>query len=122
MGIGYKLSGCSASSSTAPAPPNPDPKNYRIINTMLVGNFVIVRAVYPTCKAFEKNKTLVYGCENYPYLKRCTMAPPRKRPPLDPHFCDSEEHPSPIARFQPGKEGLKMAVAFCRHYKEEEEI
>jgi len=85
---------------------------------MMIGDFVIVRAVYPTCKAYERNKVLVYDCEDYPYLKKCAMAQPGKRPPLDPHFCDSKEHPSPVARFQPGKEGLKMAITFCRHHKE----
>ena len=124
MGIGYKLSGCAScsrlSTELAQRPPNPDPKNYRIINLMQIGNFVIVRAVYPTCKDYEKNKILVFATKDHGYLKSCSLTQAEEKPSLDPHFCDSKEHPSPVARFQPGKEGLKMALFFCRNYWDKE--
>lgn len=117
MGIGYKLSGCSAAAtSAAPQSFNPDPKNYRVRTITKVGNYIIAQVIYPTCKGYEKNKVLVYEARDYDYLKRCSVALPGDRPPLDPHFCDSEEHPSPVARFRPGIEGLGMARTFCRNH------
>lgn len=122
MGVGYKLSGCAScsrlSTELAQRPGNPDPKNYRVINVMKVGDYIVARVVYPTCKDYERNKILVYEGKDHEYLKRCNLAQTGDRPPLDPHFCDNKDHPSPIARFQPGKKGLKMALTFCRSHKE----
>ena len=122
MGIGYKLSGCSScsrlSTELARRPSNPDPKNYRVIDIMQVEGCVIARVVYPNCQDYERNKILVYEKKDHGYLRRCNLSRSGLRPPLDPHFCDSKEHPSPIARFQPGLKGLRMALTFCHHHKE----
>ncbi len=88
--------------------PNPDPRNFHINSLETVNNFVIVDVVYPDCKNFEGRKLLVF--ESLDAYVKCTA-----NGELDPHF--SENHASPIARFEPTERGLKMARKLCQTFK-----
>lgn len=84
---------------------NPDPKNFVIEKAERIGKYVIVLLSYPDCTNFEGKKILVY--------RDVTLAKVRKAKSLDPHFCSSKRHISPIARFVPTDEGWELASKFC---------
>ena len=86
---------------------NPDQRNFRILRFEVIERFTVVLAQYPNCTNFEGKKVLVF--ENVP---RDTI---HKLDTMDPHFCDSEVHPSPVARFVPTGKGWQYAIEFCKH-------
>lgn len=88
---------------------NPDPKRYSIKRMHKKGDFLIIRINYPDCSNFEGNKILVY--------KDCTIVELAQQGSIDPHFSDSKEFHSPIARFRPDDEGWKMAEFFVENFK-----
>ncbi len=81
--------------------PNPDPKKFEILEVGLNNDFTIVRVKYPDCTNYEGVKILVYKGH---VIKEIMAAKE-----IDPHFCD--KHLSPIARFAPTEEGLKLALS-----------
>lgn len=80
---------------------NPNPKNFKIIKVMDIGNYIAVEINYPDCINYEGNKIMVY--------QNITKNEIRKIKFLDPHFCDGN-HLSPIARFEPTKFGWECAI------------
>lgn len=82
-------------------PRNPDPQRFRIVRIEQVGKFVIVKIQYPNCTNYEGNKVLVFEGVSIRTLKTLTA--------IDPHFCDSPRHLSPVARFEPTERGWSYA-------------
>jgi hypothetical protein len=85
---------------------NPDPTRFVIKKTERVGRFLIAEVHYPNCQNYEGNKILVF--------ERVPENTLRKQTSLDPHFCDTSAHPSPVARFEPTSRGWNYAVSFCK--------
>ncbi len=85
--------------------PNPNPANFRILKIRAIGKYVIVKVNYPDCTNFEGNKILVFHGKSKKEVASLKS--------LDPHFCKSKKHLSPVARFRPTNRGWHEAVAFC---------
>ena len=102
------LSMFSACSCDCPAPelPKPNPRNYRIHEIEILGDYMILLVRYPDCTNYEGVKVLVY--------KGVSLQQIVDQEKLDPHFCEGGGHPSPVARFEPTKRGMEMAVRFAR--------
>lgn len=75
--------------------PNPDPLNWTILEMKQFRNAYVLKVRYPNCSNFEGIKIMVY---------KGVFKPTEF---LDPHFFEDEN--SPIARFKPNKEGIKLA-------------
>ena len=97
MGL-RKKSSCSCAPSKQT--PNPNPKNFQILESGLNKDFTIIKVRYPDAINYEGVKILVYKGHVLKELMQATE--------IDPHFCD--KHLSPIARFVPTEEGLKLAL------------
>lgn len=108
IGSSSRYDACSCPMSVeAPVPQgNPDPANYQIIDTLTIGNFLIVEIRYPDCKNYEGKKILVY--EGVPWLQL------REQKLLDPHFSANKNFKSPVARFEPTDRGWRMAETFAK--------
>ncbi len=91
-----------------PSPPlgNPDPDNYRIIDTLTIGNMLIAEIQYPDCKNYEGRKILVYENMSSKQLRAQRL--------IDPHFSKNKDYKSPVARFEPTDRGWKMAESFAK--------
>jgi len=87
-------------------PPNPNPKNFKIIRSERFGKFLMVEVMYPDCKNFEGRKIMVYFDTTVVKLK--------KQGSLDPHFSDNKNYYSPIARFIPNTTGWLMGTLLCK--------
>jgi uracil DNA glycosylase len=85
---------------------NPNPHNFIIEEVMAIGKFVIARVRYPDCSNYEGRKVLVF--------EGTTTRTLQTQVALDPHFCDSKVHPSPVARFEPTNRGWNYAISFCQ--------
>lgn len=85
---------------------NPDPTRFDIKKTERIGKFLIAEVQYPNCQNYEGNKILVF--------ERVSEKVLRGQKSLDPHFCDSLKHSSPVARFEPTARGWNYAVSFCK--------
>jgi hypothetical protein len=95
---------CSSSPYSAPDS-NPDPKNFRILFYSKMNHYLMVVVHYPNCKNFEGLKVMVYE-----YIYSVEELIQKTKGELDPHF--SKDCISPIARFKPTDEGIKMAKKF----------
>lgn len=84
---------------------NPKPDNYSIEKYEAVGDSLVVLVHYPDCKNYEGRKILVFKDVSVKKLLSLRL--------LDPHFCNSTTHPSPVARFEPTKRGWQYAISFC---------
>lgn len=84
---------------------NPKPENFKIEKVKRIKRFVILMMCYPDCINYEGRKILVF--ENISINKIYQMKN------IDPHFCDSCDHMSPVARFKPDSTGWEYAVSFC---------
>lgn len=87
-------------------PGNPDPANYKIIDTLTVGNILIAEIQYPDCKNYEGRKILVFEGVSAQALRGQKL--------IDPHFSKNSQYISPIARFEPTDKGWKMAESFAK--------
>jgi hypothetical protein len=87
-------------------PGNPDPANYRIIDTLTVGNILIAEIQYPDCKNYEGRKILVFEGVSAQALRGQKL--------IDPHFSKNSQYISPIARFEPTTKGWAMATSFAK--------
>lgn len=86
---------------------NPNPLNYEIIKTFerVTGrrtNYLLVDIKYPNCTNYEGRKLLLY--------QNVSLCQLKLQKQIDPHFCESMDYFSPIARFEPTKEGWEMAI------------
>ena len=122
MGLGIGMSKCSCSCTPTvivreAAPheqlpmhrrrrlPNPDPKNFNIIEAYEGQAGTALRVEYPDCTNYEGVKILVF--------REVRLSRLRKRKTLDPHFCDKGFHVSPFARFEPTDLGWEVACTLC---------
>jgi hypothetical protein len=89
-----------------PPPPNPNPLNFNIINSLEEGKYLIILIQYPDCTNYEGRKILMYkGIDKAKLLMQGS---------IDPHFSNNPEKYSPIARFVPTIEGWEMAIALAK--------
>jgi len=88
---------------------NPDPQNFNIQQIDDINGFKLVIINYPDCNNFEGDKILIYD-------SNITEEQIKNQKFLDPHFCESKEHISPIARFRPDKNGILYAITFCENF------
>ena len=91
---------------SVPAPPNPNPLNYQIVNSIEEGGFLIILIQYPDCTNYEGRKILVY--------KGVDKARLVLQGSIDPHFSENKTKHSPIARFVPTIEGWEMAIKLVK--------
>lgn len=95
--------------SVEPKPlPNPNPKNFKILDSLHCENFLIVKVNYPDCTNYEGNKIMVYENVTLPQLKR--------QGTIDPHFSNNNTMYNPIARFEPTTRGWAMAMIFVQNF------
>jgi hypothetical protein len=85
--------------------PNPDPYNWIINDTFINGSwdkniYLLIDITYPDCTNYEGRKIMLY--------ENVTEDDLRKQKTLDPHFSSNKRFHSPIARFEPTKEGWEM--------------
>jgi hypothetical protein len=97
------------SSSPKNGPPNPDPHNYKFIRVQETAGFLLVQLNYPDCTNYEGNKILLF--------KGVTLVELINQKYIDPHFFQSKEVRSPVARFVPTDEGWNMALSLINALK-----
>jgi hypothetical protein len=105
MGLMKKPSSGNYNPTAVIAPPNPDPKQFRVEHYEKIGNGLVVLVVYPNCTTYEGRKVLVFASTSITTVKSCKM--------LDPHFSDRLDPPAgtpiPVARFEPTDRGWRLA-------------
>jgi len=84
---------------------NPDPKNFKITMLIKSEGFTLAKVKYPDCVNYEGEKILIFEGDVSNELLTTKE--------IDPHFC-GEAHLSPIARFRPDANGLRLALGFIR--------
>ena len=101
---GIKLFSSSSYDGTPVAkPPMPDPNNFEVVTSLQVGAYSVVEVRYPDCTNYEGLKIMVY---------KATLDDLLLQGHLDPHFAESTEFLSPVARFEPTAAGWTMAMHF----------
>ena len=88
----------------------PDPDNFTIIDRYDYGIYSALQVRYPDCTNYLGMKILVF--KDPPKFDNIDR--------LEPHFCEEQDHPTPIARFVPTSAGWNMAINFI-HMQEDEE-
>ena len=94
----------SSDGNYAPQPPEPDARNFKILDLKEVYGWTVALVHYPGCTTYEGKKCLVFAC------------PPSKvalQKLLDPHFLEQEDCLSPVARFEPTEYGVALAMQLC---------
>ena len=118
MGLGpFGISSCSAHSCCSSAitevdvprittsgqsSVDPDPESFNILGSWEYDNATVIKVHYPGCLNHEGVKILVF----HPRLHSGYISSVKY---LDPHFCNSVDHRSPFARFEPTVNGLSWA-------------
>ena len=82
--------------------PNPNPENFDILLLVKSGEFTVAKVKYPDCTNYEGEKILVFKGDVSKELSTAKE--------LDPHF-SKDNKLSPIARFKPNAEGLRLALS-----------
>lgn len=85
--------------------PNPKPGNYKILNSVQLGQYLVIKIKYLDCTNYEGVKVLVF---------KSTLYKLRKQKLIDPHFSENKKFISPIARFEPTSRGWNNALVFVR--------
>lgn len=91
-----------------PSPlPNPDPNNFKIIQSVETNGNLALYIHYPDCTNYEGRKILVFRGASLKDImaQRC----------LDPHFSANEDLRSPFARFEPTNHGWEAALRLLRN-------
>ena len=100
MGLNF-LGGSSCAACESTKPPNPDPSNFVVLQSIQVGIYAILKIKYLDCTNFEGNKICVFkGSDEHIRLRGI----------IDPHFFEKSDL---LARFVPTEEGFIMAVKLC---------
>ena len=81
----------------------PDPTKFTIVKKVIVNGYPILWVYYPDVVNYEGSKILMYE-------KNFNLDLIKDR--IDPHFFT--EGDSPIARFVPTKQGIKMAILLAK--------
>lgn len=92
--------------------PNPNPKRCVILKSYQFGCMLILQIKYIDSTNFEGIKLLVFKDVALANLEKQLLIFG-----IDPHFSDNAKIISPIARFVPTREGLEMAINFCKLYE-----
>ena len=66
--------------------PNPDPANYSIIRSKVIGKHLVIEIKYHDCINYEGHKIMVYECCLNDLIKQKI---------IDPHFTDNKNYFSP---------------------------
>jgi len=90
---------------------NPDPSNYVLVKAEELPGYLVVMIKYPDCTNYEGNKILLF--------EDLTLVQLVNQKLIDPHFFNSTEFKSPIARFVPTDAGWHMAVTLAKALKSE---
>ena len=85
--------------------PNPKPDNYKIVKYEQIKDYLIVKIKYLDCTNYEGLKILVF---------KSTIEKLLKQKLIDPHFSENKKFISPIARFEPTKEGWNNSIKFVK--------
>jgi hypothetical protein len=88
--------------------PNPNPENFEVKAIEKIGDFYLITIFYPDCTTFEGMKILVYYKID---IKKLLL-----QKSLDPHFSMNKKFISPVARFEPTRRGIEMAISFCQKF------
>lgn len=87
---------------TPPVPPNPNPADFQIEKTEVVGLHVIACLRYPQCPTWEGLKVLVFAYTTERAVRAARV--------LDPHFAPpGPGRLIPVARFEPTARGWQLA-------------
>ena len=100
MGVTLGFSNSSFDEVVA-TPPNPRPDNYTILMSVEDSEYTLVQIKYHDCTNYEGLKVMIFKCSRED-LDRQKL--------IDPHFSDSKEFHSPIARFELTEEGCKNGM------------
>lgn len=93
--------------NTVESLPNPKPDNYKIIKIRSMSPYLLIKIKYLDCTNYEGIKILLFKSTLTSILKANNGL-------IDPHFCDNSKFISPIARFEPTKEGWINAIKFVK--------
>jgi hypothetical protein len=96
--------------------PDPKPKKNpecNVLSTATYGRYLIVIANYPESKNYEGLKVLVFEDTTLPELE--------KQGWIDPHFSQHKTKKHPIARFEPTKNGVEMAITLFKTLDKDDE-
>jgi hypothetical protein len=108
MGLGLfkSNSGCSClGGEAAPATGGKaDARKFKILRTGSVGAWTFVEIKYEGVTNYEGRKVLLY---------EASVDQVSKAKFLDPHFCESTKHLSPVARFEPTTRGWLAATTLA---------
>lgn len=85
---------------------NPDPKRWELVCYEYVHNYLILKLRYPSCTNYEGLKILVF--KDICYFDLIQQGS------IDPHFSNNKAVHSPIARFEPTEEGMRLAKLLCK--------
>ena len=107
--FGYSKSSYDKNESLVIKLPNPDPSNFKIRSYYECNDHLVVRINYPDCTNYEGDKILVFTNLSVTELKKFKH--------IDPHFSNSHEFKSPIARFEPTERGMQWAINFVKTIK-----
>lgn len=99
MGMSCMSSGSTNDGYVAKSPIEPNPKNFKIVKSIGLGDYCLVKINYPNCTNYEGMKICLY---NYPLDKIAFTKS------LDPHF--SKLGIAPFARFEPTDKGWKVGL------------
>ncbi len=84
-------------------PADPDPTNFKIIDSKIVGGYTCLVVIYPNCTTFGGKKFIIllgeYSSEKLASIKT-----------LDPHFLDKQD-PIIVARIRPDEAGMNFISA-----------
>ena len=105
MGLGGMILSSSSYECNNPLP-NPNPYNYKIKDVYEINTCIILLINYLDCTNYEGNKILLF--------RNCDLDDILNQRSIDPHFSNSSVKISPFARFEPTKEGLKMAKKLAK--------
>jgi len=94
--MGMRMFGGTCSVNCDQPAPNPSPDRWTLLKLLEFNNAYLMKVKYHDCTNYEGVKIMVYKGK---YTEQSN---------LDPHF--SETGISPIARFEPSDEGMKLAV------------
>lgn len=83
--------------------PNPNPSNYKVLNSVVINEYLIVSVNYPDSTNYEGNKILMFD-------RGVTIDKLIAQGEIDPHFSESKNHIYPIARFIPSEWGWQLAI------------
>lgn len=83
--------------------PNPNPSNYKIMYYVQEGDYLLIEIQYLDCTNYEGRKVMLYKTD---------IEKLRAQKVIDPHFSDNPKYISPIARFEPTREGWTNGLRF----------